>query len=258
MNDTLRSLFPMTSIAVLTAAAALSGCGAGAGGAGSDAPPSDASLYAATVDYCGIDEPSGKEAAEGAWQMSYPSFRHTAAGSYDVSATISVGGATPTTEMMDNIFVEPHDYRGVSGNFVPVGIANPQQKMGVVLVPLLSPKSAGCVMNLSKIRGSASGYSTLNWSSKWSPSVSFAGIAGSVVDGFEFVANFVPASSSVYFVVPKTWFATGAGLSICYQAPSASNWDCAAAKVTDTAPNWTLERPSARSGAYVLVGPARN
>lgn len=258
MNDTLRRLFPMTSIAVLTAAV-LSGCGGGAAGGNTpDAPPSDASMYASTVDYCSIDEPGGKEAAEGAWQMSYPSYHNSAAGWYDVSSTVSVGGATPTTDMLDNIFVEPHDYRGVTGNIVSSGVASPQRKMGVVLAPLLSPKSAGCVMNLAKIRGSASGYSTLNWSSRWSPSVSFAGIAGSVVDGFEFVANFTPASSSAYFIVPKSWFATGAALSICYQSPSASNWDCAAAKVTDSDPNWIVERPSAKPGAYVLVGPARN
>lgn len=43
-----------------------------------------------------------------------------------------------------------------------------------------------------------------SWSGKWASEISFAGLSGQVVDGFEFVGNFALSDAIAFFFVPKS------------------------------------------------------
>lgn len=180
---------------------------------------------------------------------------------YDASALVSPRGAELTFAL--HMKVNVHDYRGANGGFVPPGYAEPEWKMGVQLQTRL-PAGAACVRSLAKVAAPLNlpggfnlpnnGY-TLSWKSKWSAAVPVVNVPGAVLDGFEFVSSFTPPDAQSYFVVSKTYLPSAAGASICFLAPTATNWDCRAASVTDMGKDWGLARQGAQAGVFVLAAP---
>lgn len=237
-------------------AAALAGCGAGESG---QAGASSDAAYADTLDYCGSREPSGAAAQPGGWELSAPS--HSSAPLYDVGAIVSPAGAAQAS-LPVRLQVDVHDYRTTAGSFLLPGYAEPQWKMGVSFSPVLPARSAACTVSLAKLSPATPATNTeparykLAWSSKWQSTIAMADLPGKPVDGFEFVGNVTPAGATAFFVVPKTWLGATQGLSICYRAPAATGWDCAAAAVADGGSNWSVTRPGAKPGVHVLVAPA--
>lgn len=248
-----QSFLPPASqfLAIASIAALLSGCGAGADS--QSVPAADAAAYADTLAYCGSQEPTGAEAQPGGLSITNP--WHSGAPMYDVGAVVSPAGAAASVPM--HLRIDIHDYRPISGSFILPGYAEPEWKMGVAFSPVLPPKSAACVASLAKLTpvGNTGRY-TMAWSSKWSASVPVGDLPGKALDGFEFVGNFTPADAAVYFVVSKTWVASSQGLSICYRAPAGTSWDCAGANVADSGANWSLSRPGAKPGVYVVTVPS--
>jgi len=233
----------------------LAGCGAGSAG---EPEASDTKAYADTLAYCGSQEPTGADAQAGSWTLSSPS--HSGSPVYDVSAIVSPAGASAPT-MPVRLQVDIHDYRGLTGNFLLPGYVNPLWKMGVNLAPVLPARSAACVVSLAKlpIMPTLSGVhvvGNISWRSKWSSAMSFAGLSGQVIDGFEFVGDFAPANASAYFFVPKSWAANAQSLSICYLAPSEGSWDCSTPSVTDAGAEWGVSRAGAKPGVYVVTASA--
>lgn len=253
---------PIALMAVICAA--LAGCG-GAGGQEEQATQvsTDAAAYAATQDYCGSKEPTGAAAEPGGWEITSPS--HFGNPTYDVNAIVSPGGTTSSAFPV-RLQVNVEDYRGVTGSFVGSGYGEPEWKMGISFSPVLPARSAACVAGLAKLTPPAPspfglpgattpvGY-TLAWSSKWSARVPVDRVPGAVLDGFEFVSTFAPASAQVFFVVSKKRLPVAQGVSICYLAPAATNWDCAPASAADQGKDWGFSRRAAQPGVYVLAAP---
>ncbi|MDB5962745.1 MAG: hypothetical protein JWP59_4039 [Massilia sp.] len=235
----------------------LAGCGAG--GAGPSATP-EASVYAETMFYCGSQEPTGASTQHGG--LNVTSTMRSSAPFYDVSAMVSpAGAASPTIPV--RLQVDTHNYSAVTGSFHMPGYGDPQSKMGVNFASVLPARSAACVAGLAKLTsapvapGAADvGRYFLSWRSKWSNSVSLAGLPGRVIDGFELVADFTPVDATVFFFLLKSRTASTQGLSICYLAPAASSWDCAAATATDAGNNWGAARAGAAAGVYVITTPS--
>jgi hypothetical protein len=254
----------LDSLRVLSVAAlgaAVSGCGAGA----DDVPTggNDPAAYAATLDYCGSVEPTGNSAQPGGWDITSP--HHSGAPLYDVNALVSAGGAHGPSTLAPVLQVEVRDYRNVPASFLPAAYVEPAWKMGIGFLPVFAPRSAACVAGLAKLTpvagagpapwASSPGTYMLSWRSKWSAAIPVERLPGKIVDGFEFVSNFVPQGAQVFFVVSKTRLASTQGVSICYLAPAATQWDCAAAAAADRGKDWQLYRAHGEAGMYVLAAP---
>jgi hypothetical protein len=239
-------------IASLAWLASLAGCGAGSS---SQPEGPDASAYSDTLAYCGSQEPTDAHPQAGSWTLSSPS--HSGSPLYEVSAIVLQSGA-PSPTIPAHLQVDIHDFRGLTGNYTLPGNVDPQGKMGVDLAPVLPARAAACVVSLAKLslapslpQANVVGHTA--WSSKWSSSVPFAGLPGQVVDGFEFVGDFVPTDASAFFFVPKSWVANAQSLSICYRAPTAESWDCTTPSVTDAGAQWGISRLDAKPGVYVAT-----
>lgn len=238
----------------------------GACGAGSESydatPTGDSGAYAEIMAYCNSEEPVGKSAESGGWSIDSPRPPHNL--EYEINAIVSSAGA-PTSVPM-RLQVMRRDYRFVKGETYAGGYARPEWKMGIAFTPSVPPKSAACVAGLAKLAPVPSlpfgdlqpTRYTLNWRSKWSTSVPIDGVAGKVIDGFEFVSNFVPASAQAFFVLDKDRFASTQGITICHLAPRASGWHCATPNTTDAGRDWMLSVSGTQPGVYVLASPAAN
>lgn len=243
----------------LAAVLALAGCAGGdIGETGAAAQPVAAGAgasYAETLAYCGAQEPTGNSAKPGGFELTMPT--HPGMPLYDVSAIVSPAGA-PEPTIPAQLQVDVRDYRNVAGPILLSGAADPLRKMGVHFIPSLPSRSAACVVSLAKLAPATgtTGRYTLAWSSKWAPSVPLEGLPGKVVDGFEFVGTFAVPDATVSFVLEKGRFGATAGATLCYRAPSASSWDCAAPTVGDDGINWRFTRTGARPGVYVLAAPS--
>jgi hypothetical protein len=251
-HSSLRRTAIIASLAWLTL---LAGCGAGVT---SQPEEADASVYSDTLAYCSSQGPADPQAQAGSWILGSPA--HTGAPVYELSA-IALQSGTPSPTIPVHLQVDIHDFRGLTGSFTLPGYAAPQWKMGVNLAPPLPARAAACVVSLAKLSlvPSISAENVVghaNWSSKWSNKVPFAGLSGQVVDGFEFVGDFVPTNASAFFFVPKSWVANAQNLSICYRAPTADSWDCAAPNVTDAGSEWGVSRSDAKPGVYVVTAPS--
>lgn len=246
------------SLALACCATVLAGCGAGTG-SGTPAQSVDAAAYASTVAYCGISEPSATAVQSGSWSLVGPTMR-LGAPTYDLETIVSPAGSLESVPIQVQMQVDGHDYRGVTGPLVPPGVVEQHRNMGVVFWSLLPPKSAACVAGLAKLMplsgASNVGRFTLNWSSKWAPNVSFAGVPGTVIDGFEFASTFASPDGKAFFFLPKSRFPSAQGLSMCYLAAAGGNWDCSASSVSDGGSYWSIERSGARPGVYVIAGPS--
>lgn len=242
-------------LAIVTSLILLAGCGAGAGEE-EDAPPADMAAYTETMAFCEADEPTGSTAQYGGWSLTSPSKYGNP--TYDASALVSPRGADLTVTVQMKVGV--HDYRNVSGPFIPTAYFEPEWGMGVQLQGRL-PAGAACVRSLAKLAPPPNipgfptyGY-TLNWRSKWSSAVPVATVTGAVIDGFEFVSSFAAPTAQTFFILPKTRLASTEGASICYLAPPGTSWDCKTPSVTDLGKNWGLARQGAQAGVYVLAAP---
>lgn len=253
MSQAQRVLF---SAAAAASFAMLAGCGAGAS-SGTPAA-ADASAYADTLSYCGMTEPTGTGAAADGLSISSPN--HFSSPSYDVNAVVSVNGSTDSSVPV-RLQVDTHDYSTITGAFFQSGYADPASKMGVNFASVLPARGAGCVVSLAKLTSvpiapvGLTGNTVLAWKSKWANSVPVAELPGRVVDGFEFVADFEPSGSTVFFFLLKSRIASTQGMSVCYRAPTATSWDCAAPSVTDAGTNWGLTRAGGKPGVYVVITP---
>lgn len=259
-----RIWLPCLALATAAGSAVLSGCG---GGAGEDSVPggsNDPAAYAATLDYCGSVEPTGNSAQPGGWDLTSP--HHPGAPLYDVSALVSVGGARGPSSLAPSLLVEVHDYRAVTGSFLPAAYVEPEWKMGIGFLPVFAARSAACVASLAKLTPTSTavapvvgpfnpGTYTLAWRSKWSMAIPVERLPGKVVDGFEFVSDFVPQAAQVYFNVSKTRLANAQDIAICYLAPEGTQWDCTPAAVADKAKDWQFSRAHGQVGVYVLTAP---
>jgi hypothetical protein len=248
-----------SALILAVTATLLPGCGGAAGeeqqhGA---VAASDVAAYAGTLAYCGSREPVGAEADS--FDVTWPS--HAGPADYDVNAIVSPAGYVNPTGPAQRLQVDIHDYRGVKDTVLKAGYIEPAWKMGISFKPGLSPKSAACVASLGKLTptpvppGSfnTAGTYTLAWRSKWASPVPVERVPGVVIDGFELVSNFSPADAVVFFVMAKSRLASTSGVSICYLAPGALQWDCAAASVSDLGTNWGFNRLGSQAGVYVLA-----
>jgi hypothetical protein len=258
---------PTSVLAFVVGCAILTGCG----GSGGSTPSGEAQIrtadradeYAATMDYCGSREPTGNSAQPGGWEFSSPS--HTSSPVFDVNALVSPAGTSDAGSFPLSLQVGDLNYHGVVGNLVLPGSAQPQWKMGMTFSPVLPAKAAACVIGLAKVStvwgpmfdqpggGIAPTGNSVAWSSSWSASVPVDSLPGKIVDGFEFKSTFIPADSSASFVLSKSSVPSSTGASICYLAPSSSQWDCAAAAAADRGADWAFSRQAGKAGVYVLV-----
>lgn len=249
--------FQACSLAAACCAALLAGCGAGAG-TGTPVQAVDAAAYASTLDYCGIKEPSGTAAQPG-WSLAGAT-AHLGAPTYDIQTIVSVTGSMESVPIPVQMQIASRDYRGVTGSLVLPGIVEPNRSMGVVFSGLLPPKSAACVVSLAKLTplsgASNVGRYALNWSSKWAANVSFAGVPGAVIDGFEFASTFASADGKAFFFLPKSRIPSTQGVSMCYLAAAGGSWDCSGSSVSDAGSYWSVERTGARAGLYVIAAPS--
>jgi len=241
-------------LAIVISLALLAGCGGAS--EEEDAPPADMAAYTETMAFCEATEPTGQAAQQGGWSLTSPSKYGNP--SYDASALVSPRGAELTFTVHMKVAV--HDYRGVSGSFIPSAYLEPEWGMGVLLDGRV-PAGAACVRSLAKLTPPLNipglptyGY-TLGWKSKWSPAVPVANVPGAVIDGFEFVSSFAPPDARAVFILSKTRLASTQGTAICYLAPGAANWDCKTPSVTDLGKDWGLARQGAQAGVYVLAAP---
>lgn len=240
-------------LAITIGLALLAGCGGGGGQ--EDAPPADMAAYTETMAFCEGTEPDG----QGGWSLSSPSKYGNP--SYDASALVSPRGAELGFTLQMKVGV--HDYRGVSGFFIPSAYMEPEWGMGVQLQGRL-PAGAACVRSLGKLTPPLNlpggfhmpdnGY-TLGWKSKWSAAVPVANAPGAVIDGFEFVSSFAAPATQTFFILPKTRLPGTEGASICYLAPLGTSWDCRTPSVTDLGKDWGLGRQGVQAGVYVLAAP---
>lgn len=240
-------------LAIVIGLALLAGCGAGEE---EDAPPADLAAYTETMAFCEASEPTGSTAQYGGWSLTSPSRYGNP--TYDASALVSPRGADLSFTLHMKVGV--HDYRDVSGSFIPSAYFEPEWGMGVQLEGRL-PAGAACVRSLAKlvpplnIPGFPSYGYTLNWRSKWSSAVPVANVPGAVIDGFEFVSSFAAPTAQSFFILSKTRLASTQGASICYLAPLGTSWDCKTSSVTDLGKDWGLARQGAQAGVYVLAVP---
>lgn len=255
---------PCLAVAAAAVSVLLSGCGAGAGDDGVPGGNNDPTAYAATLDYCGSVEPTGNSAQPGGWDLTSP--HHPGASLYDVSALVSVGGARGPSSLTPSLLVDVHDYRAVTGSFLPAAYVEPEWKMGIGFFSVFAARSAACVVSLAKLMPASTasvplaglfnpGTYTVTWRSKWSTAVPVERVPGKVVDGFEFVGNFVPQGGQVYFTISKRRLADAQDIAICYLAPAGTQWDCAPATVADLAKDWQFSRAHGQVGVYVLTAP---
>ncbi|MYN05751.1 hypothetical protein [Pseudoduganella aquatica] len=245
-----------SALILVATATLLPGCGGGAGGpeqqqAGVAA--SDVAAYAATLAYCGSQEPGGSGASADSFEVTWPT--HSGPTDYDVNAIVSPAGYINPTGPAQRLQVDIHDYRGAKDTVLKAAYIEPAWKMGIAFQPALAPKSVACVASLGKLTPIPKGGYTLAWRSKWASAVPVERVPGAVFDGFELVSNFSPANATVFFVMAKSRIASTAGASICYLAPTSQQWDCAAASVNDLGTNWSFNRLSSQEGVYVLTVP---
>lgn len=246
----------LTSIVALL----LAGCGGGANDGEATLPPADNASFLPLVQYCGARTPTSADAAVNGWSQERP--MHGNYPIYDSNAVVSAGGSTETGLGPFSMTVAFSDYRGVEGNVVRSGVADPAVVMGAQLPPGLGRSSVACVSQVSRLRagapvwlpGGTAGYgqSQLSWSSYWQPALPMAQLGGYHVDGFEFVSNFTPTGGAVVFTVPKSRFPSTQTLSLCYLAPAGSSWDCSVPAVSEAGNNWRLTQNGLKQGVYLL------
>jgi hypothetical protein len=241
----------------------LAGCGGGAGGQDPASAAADASQYEAMMEYCQAPSPDlGGPARDG---FTSGASIHSGELQFDSNSAVSLSGSTVQQPDPVMLTVGIHDYRGVTGNFVPSGYAKPEWIMGAAIPTVFAAKSVACVAQLAKIKSTAAypfpGLPTpapsiaLSWTSYWQRAIPVDRLPGQPIDGVEFVSNFVPLDGQVFFTLNKAAFASPQGMSICYLAPSAAQWACAPASSADRGENWWVYQRGVRPGAYVLVAP---
>jgi|SRR5471030_44858 len=247
-----------TAMALLS----LTGCGAGLANAVDKQalPTADASQYQPLLDYCGASTPP--QGTDWNWQQPY----HSTNGNlgYQSSTVASANGNSNVSTGTMNLSVAVNDYRGVSGQYVANAAADGAAAMGVSIAPLFGPQSVACVSPVSRFQAPPPSYTdvpvdprtqlpTLVWSSYWNHNaVPVAQAGGYAVDAFEFVSNFAPSSSSVFFTVPKSRFASAQNMPVCFLAPHSAQWSCSQPTITDQSDHWTLSLSGAQQGVYLL------
>lgn len=192
---------------------------------------------------------------------------HTSYPIYNSSSVVSAGGNTAPELGALTMTVGLTDYRGVEGSVVNSAISDPAVFMGAQLPSSMGRQSVACVSGVSRLVAGApawlptgpAGYSLpqLSWASYWQPALPMAQLGGYHVDAFEFVSNFTPTGGTAVFTVAKSNFPATQGLSVCYLAPTGSNWDCSQPGVTDAGNYWQLTRAGLKQGVYLLNAGSR-
>lgn len=245
-------------LSILPCALLLGACG-GAGGSDGEArgPAADASLFVPMAEYCGIKSPETSSVTGEGWDAAPTAlngYRYTA------SSLRSLAGSSQALEGGLALNLDINDYRGSgalpSGTVSSgVGAADPAWVMGARIPTVLAPRSIACTVHLSKLRNNYT--QPAGWSTYWHASLPLAQLPGHLVDGFEFVSNFTPADSVIYFVLDKERYGNLQAPSLCYLAPRQTQWDCAAASLADAGKRWEVRATGLRAGAYALVSSSR-
>jgi len=83
--------------------------------------------------------------------------------------------------------------------------------------------------------------------------VPIGALLGTVLDGFGFVSNFVPAGGQAVFYLRKSQGTNPTQTQICFMPQSGGGWSCAAPTVLGDGTLWRLESLEYRQGVYMLV-----
>lgn len=246
----------------LSMAIALTGCGGGGASSEPAAPSANAAMFKDLISYCGASQPTAEDASRDGWVSEFPSFNNGS--TYQSSSIVSASGSKSAWEDPIVMKVGVRDYRGVTGSFVPSGYGKPEWLMGASIPTVLDAQSVACVTQVARVKHPVDPLAgipnvphpdlspTLNWQSFWSRMVPVEQLSGYHVDGFEFVSNFSPSDGQVYFIVDKSRFQSPQNLSICYLAPTATQWDCAQPTIADQGANWQIYKRGVKQGVYIL------
>lgn len=247
--------FPL-SIASLLSALLLGACG-GTGGSDGEArgPAAEASLFVPMAEYCGIKSPETRSVTGEGWDAA-PTFMNGYR--YTASSLRSLAGSSQALEGGQALNLDINDYRGVVADGMVAtlpGAADTAWVMGARIPTVLAPRSIACTVHLSKLRNNYT--QPAGWSTYWHASLPMAQLPGHLIDGFEFVSNFTPADSAIYFVLDKERYGNLQAPSLCYLAPHKTQWECAAVSLVDAGKRWQVHAAGLRAGAYALVSSSR-
>jgi hypothetical protein len=246
--------FPL-SIAGLLSALLLGACG-GTGGSDGEArgPAAEASLFVPMAEYCGIKSPETSSVAGEGWDTAPTPMN---AYRYMANSLRSLAGSSQALDGGQALSIEINDYRGIAANSLPTwaGASDTAWVMGARIPTVLAPRSIACTVHLSKLRNNYT--QPAGWSTYWHASLPMAQLPGHLIDGFEFVSNFTPADSAIYFVLDKERYGNLQAPSLCYLAPHKTQWECAAASLVDAGKRWQVHAAGLRAGAYALVSSSR-
>lgn len=245
-----------SALASLLCAVLLGACGGVVGGDGeARGPAADASLFVPMAEYCGIKSPETRSVTGEGWDAA-PTFMNGYR--YTASSLRSLAGSSQALEGGLALNLDINDYRGaVADGMVATlpGAGDPAWVMGARIPTVLAPRAIACTVHLSKLRNDYT--RPAGWSTYWHASLPMAQLPGHLIDGFEFVSNFTPADSSLYFVLDKARYGNVQAPSLCYLAPQKTQWECAAATLADAGARWEVRATGVRAGAYALVSSSR-
>ena len=270
MKNPLRVVPLLQATAILLTTGLLTACGGSIGTFGQhapSAPPVDESLFASVSSYCQND----KFPVDGRPNSLTGNMNASAiSDQYILSSYISTQGYINETQSPLTMHVPHSNYRGVTGDITPSGYGKPAWVMGIAMPPALAPHASACVTQVARIDNRMSPQlsltypyiatppvtkSTLYWRSFWNTTVPVQQLQGYLVDGFEFVSDFVPADGQVYFILDKARFSTPQSMSLCFLAPKTTSWDCKQPSVADQGENWQVFKQGLKPGVYVLTSP---
>lgn len=251
----------------------LAACGGGAGLPDSEerlpVAAVDRQQTAAVRDYCAIGAPLRQAASADDAGFSYQpgSPWHAGAGLMLAVSSVYAWGRTDTQggggfDVL-RLGTPVNDYRSFDPS-ATLGIgAAPSQRlgMGLLVEPRFDDQAAACVKPVTVVRYRqvllpGSGWvqlRSLGWESMQAETVPVQTLPGAALDGFEFVANYLPLEGRVFFALAKNQLADPQAAQLCHLAPGAGAWRCLRPQLRDGGDLWELTAPEARPGVYVLV-----
>lgn len=173
---------------------------------------------------------------------------------FATAALVAVNGYVPFDDHPWPIALPMADRRGMSsGYYVDLGTMDPLQRMGLQIPTEFPSAGIMCLRTLSGVTGQAGKLRTVLWRSQQDTSVDLSALPAPAIDGFEWLANFMPPPSRVVFTVAKSQVLSTSA-SICYRPPTVgSTWICQIAQTTDSGLHWAFSAPATKLGLYALV-----
>jgi hypothetical protein len=237
------------SLLVMATATLLSACGGGGGGEDS-APVSEAAQQApATYNACGMD--SAARYQGNGYFIAEEVLRTIEQQQFLVTSVESPRGQSGSSSFaLDLPMSDYRAYYDEHAVYVPGSVGG----MGIQATDSFAADSVGCVIPVSNLVDNGSPQGLLSWRSASITTVGTTQFQNAVIDGFEYLGNFVPQDMASVFHISRSALPDPNIAAICHIAPTAQTWSCEVPNVTGTDTEWRLTGTGHGKGIYVLIG----